>query len=149
MARYTASIPTSRSVEDAFAYMADVSRFAQWDPGIERAVQVAGAGPGVGAAYDLTVRTIGTTVMRYEVVEYQAPRRFLLVSRTSLLVSHDEIRVAPAAGGAAGSIVTYDAKLTLHGPLRLFDPLLRWWLRRIGDRAMAGLRDHLAGGPPN
>ena len=89
----------------------------------------------------LTVRAGGTTVMRYEVKEYEPPRRILLVARTAFLTSVDEVRVE-AAG--AGSLVTYDATLTLNGPLGLFDLFLRPALRRIGDRAAAGLRRVLA-----
>jgi carbon monoxide dehydrogenase subunit G len=146
MAHYTSSVATPLPAPEAFAYMSDVTRFAEWDPGIERAVRVvgagAGAGAGVGAAYDLTVKGLGTTVMRYVVKEHEAPRRLLMTSKTTFLSSVDEIRVEPSG---AGSIITYDAVLTLNGPLALFDPLLRLAFRRIGDRAMAGLRRKLAG----
>ncbi|MCX5742610.1 MAG: SRPBCC family protein [Proteobacteria bacterium] len=142
MARYITSIATPRSAAEAFAYMADVTRFVEWDPGVKRALQVAGDGPGVGAAYDLTVKAGSTTVMRYEVKAYEPPRRLLLIARTRFLLSEDEVRVEPSGSGA---IVTYDAKLTLHGPLGLFDPLLRIAFRRIGDRAAAGLERVLAG----
>jgi len=141
MARYIASVATPLPAAEAFSYMADVTRFVEWDPGVKRAVRVAGDGAGVGTAYDLTVQALGTTVMRYEVKEYEAPRRILLVARTSFLTSEDEVRVE-AAG--TGSIVTYDAKLTLSGPLGLLDPLLRLAFRRIGDRAADGLRRVLA-----
>jgi hypothetical protein len=130
------------SAAEAFAYMADVTHFVEWDPGVKRARLVTGDGAGVGAAYELTVEAGGTTVMRYEVKEYDPPRRILLVARTPFLTSVDEVRVE-ASG--SGTIVTYDAKLTLNGPLRLFDPLLRAAFRRIGDRAAAGLRRVLSG----
>jgi len=42
-------------------------------------------------------------------------------------------------------VVTYDAILTLRGPLGLFDPLLRLAFGRIGDRAAAGMRKALRG----
>jgi len=142
MARYVTSVVTPLSAAEAFAYMADVTHFVQWDPGVKRVLRVAGDGDGVGAAYDLTVQAGGTTVMRYEVKEYEPPRRILLLARTSFLTSVDEVRVE-AAG--SGSIVTYDAKLTLNGPLTLFDPLLRLAFRRIGDRAAAGLKRVLSG----
>jgi len=142
MARYVTSVATPMSAADAFAYMADVTHFAEWDPGVRRAVRVAGEGPGIGAAYDLTVKAGATTVMRYEVTAYEAPRRLLLVARTGTLTSIDEVRVEAAGTGA---IVTYDAKLTLRGPLRLFDLLLGLAFRRLGDRAAAGLRRALHG----
>lgn len=142
MAHYVTSVATPMSAANAFAYMADVTHFVEWDPGVKRAVCVAGEGVGVGAAYDLTVQAVGTTVMRYEVTEYAPPRRILLVSRTALLTSVDEITVQESG---KGSIVTYDAKLTLNGLLGVFDPLLRLAFRLIGDRAAAGLRRVLSG----
>jgi hypothetical protein len=144
MARYITSVRTPLSAREAFAYMGDVTRFVEWDPGIKRAVRVAGDGASVGTAYDLTVKAGGTTVMRYEVKKYEAPRRILLVARTSFLTSVDEVRIKPVR---SGSVVTYDAKLTLHGPLMLFDPLLGIAFRCIGDRAAAGLRRVLKGTP--
>lgn len=128
--------------EEAFAYMSDVTHFADWDPGVKKAVRVAGDGSSVGSAYDLTVEAGGKTVMRYEVQLSEPRRRLRLVSRTPFLVSEDEIRVDPDPNGA---IVTYDAQLTLRGPLGAFDPLLRLAFRRIGDRAAAGLRRALRG----
>ncbi len=142
MARYITSVATPLSVAEAFAYMADVTHFVEWDPGVKRVLRVAGDGAGVGAAYDLTVHAGGTTVMRYEVKEYEPPRRILLVARTSFLTSVDEVRVEPAGSGC---VVTYDAKLTLNGRLGLFDPFLRLAFRRIGDRAAIGLKRVLSG----
>ncbi|MFN0246406.1 MAG: SRPBCC family protein [Kofleriaceae bacterium] len=142
MARYITSVATPLSPDTAFSFMADVTRFTEWDPGVERAVQVAGEGPGVGAAYDLTVRTIGRTVMRYEVETYEAPRRLRLVSQTRFVTSVDEVRVER---DGTGSVVTYDATLTLRGRLALFDRLLHVAFTRIGDRAAAGLRRALGG----
>jgi hypothetical protein len=42
-----------------------------------------------------------------------------------------------------GTRVTYDADLSLKGPLRLADPLLALAFRRVGDRARDGLRARL------
>jgi hypothetical protein len=142
MARYLTSIATPRSAAEAFAYMADVTRFVEWDPGVKRVRRVAGDGASVGTAYDLTVEAGGTTVMRYEVRAYEPPGRVLLVARTRFLTSVDEIRIEASGSGA---VVTYDAALTLNGPLGVLDPLLGRAFRRIGDRAAAGLRRVLAG----
>jgi carbon monoxide dehydrogenase subunit G len=142
MARFVTSVATPLKPAEAFAYMSDVTRFAEWDPGVKRVVRVAGDGTGVGTAYDLTVQAGGTTVMRYEVQEHDAPRRILLVARTAFLTSVDEVRVEPAG---SGSIVTYDATLTLNGLLGLFEPFLRLAFRRIGERAASGLRRALNG----
>ena len=61
MAHYTVTVSTTRTPHAAFAYMADLRHFAEWDPGVKRAVRVAGEGQGVGTKYDLTVKA-GTTI---------------------------------------------------------------------------------------
>ncbi len=144
MARFSTSVSTPLSPAEAFAYMADVTHFQEWDPGVERAVRVLGDGKSVGTAYDLTVKAGGRTVMRYEVMEYDAPRRLRLESRTTFLTSIDVVRVEPQGHGA---VVTYDAELKLNGPLGLFDRALGLAFRVIGERAAAGLRHALAAKP--
>ncbi|MEZ5139386.1 MAG: SRPBCC family protein [Acidimicrobiales bacterium] len=71
MARYTMSVRTEMAPEDAFAYLSDLSNFDEWDPGIRRAEQVEGAGPGEGAVYELDAS--GTT-FRYVVEQFDPPR---------------------------------------------------------------------------
>jgi hypothetical protein len=142
MSRYATSISTPMSAADAFAYLADVNHFSEWDPSVIRAVQVVGTGPGVGSTYDLTVKAIGTTTMRYRVSKLEAPRHLVIVSRTPMLNSVDEIRVDSVGSGA---IVTYDAKLTLNRGAALFDPLLQRFFNQLGRRAAEGLRRALGG----
>ena len=55
MARYIVHVRTSMPPAEAFAYMADLSHFAEWDPGVDRVEQVAGDGAGPDAAYDVAV----------------------------------------------------------------------------------------------
>ncbi|MCB9507690.1 MAG: SRPBCC family protein [Myxococcales bacterium] len=141
MARYTTTIATPLSVDGAFSFMRDITRFAEWDPGVKRARRVRGDGWGVGTAYELVVDAGTTSVMIYEVTEYEPPHRMVLVSRTRWLTSVDEIRVEP---DGAGSRVTYDAVLTLNGRLGRFDGFLGHAFRKVGDRAAAGLRTALA-----
>jgi carbon monoxide dehydrogenase subunit G len=142
MARYVTTVSTPLSPAEAFAFMADVTRFAEWDPGVKHAARVRGDGPGFGTIYELTVDAGTTSVMRYATTEFQAPRRFVLVAKTAFLTSIDEVRVEASPTGAR---VTYDAKLTLNGPLSWFDSLLARAFERIGDKAAAGLRTALKG----
>lgn len=145
MPRYLTSVPTAWSPAVAFDFMADVRNFVRWDPGVE-SVSVAGDERGPGASYDVVVRAgPRRLVLRYEVEEWDAPRRLLLMAKTAALQSIDEIEVQPADGGA---VVTYDARLNLRGALSVGNPLLGLVFRRIGDRAAAGLRRALGGEPP-
>lgn len=146
MPHYVTAVKTAWGVEEAFGFMADVRNFERWDPGVHSVTTVHSDGPGLGSAYDVEVRTGPVPlVLRYEVVEWEAPRRLLLVARTRTLQSIDEIRVEPAG---AGAVVTYDARLDLRGALRVANPLLALAFGRIGDRAAAGLRRALGGEPP-
>jgi len=142
MARYVTTVRTRRSVADAFAYMADLRNFAEWDPGVRKVVQVDGNGAGPEAVFDVTLSGRRGTTLRYRTVEYAEPSGLLVVADTSLLRSTDRITVR--ADGLA-TVVTYDADLSLKGPLRLAGPLLVVAFRRIGDRAAAGLRRVLDG----
>lgn len=144
MARYQRSFATRLPAEAAFARVSDVTRFIEWDPSVKRAVRVAGDGTSIGTVYELVVEAGGVAKMRYEVTAYEAPRRMVMVARTFFLTSVDEVRVIEAG---AGSIVTYDARLSLNGPLALLDPLLDRAFRRIGDRAATGLARFLAVDP--
>ena len=141
MTKYTTSMTTPWPPDKAFAYLADVRNFAEWDPGVVNVDAPIGQVPSVGAAYDVAVKTGPRSMtLRYEVLEFEAPARLLLRARTRTLLSVDEIRVRP---GGAGSIVTYDAELTLRGTARIFAPMLALAFGRIGDRAAAGLAREL------
>lgn len=143
MARYTVHVKTDRTADEAFGYVADLLNFAEWDPGVRKAVQVSGDGPGLGSAYDITVAAVGRPlVLRYEITGYEAPSSAVARAQSRLLTSVDEISVEPADGG---SIVTYDARLTLNGPLGALDPFLGIAFQQIGNKAAVGLIKALRG----
>lgn len=142
MAKYTVSVESSKSVDEAFAYMADLRNFADWDPGVLSVTQVTGDGAGPESSFDVTVRSIGGgTVLRYETVEHDQPGNLLVIARNSTFTSIDRITIAVRG---EGSIVTYSAELLLNGCLSPLNPLLGLVFNRIGDRAAVGLRRVLA-----
>jgi hypothetical protein len=142
MAKYTVSVESSKSVEEAFAYMADLRNFANWDPGVLTVTQVAGDGAGLGSSFDVAVKSVGGgTVLRYETLEHDEPGNLLVEARNSKFTSIDRITVVAKD---EGSIVTYAAELLLNGCLSPLNPLLGLVFNRIGDRAAAGLRRVLA-----
>ena len=145
MARYFTRVQTPWPAERAFAYVADLRNFAEWDPGVTAVEQLTGDGPGPDAAYSVTVTgAVRPMTLRYETTAYDPPRRIEVRAESSSLLSIDVVTVEPVTDGA-GSIVTYDATLTFRGLARLADPLLALGFRRIGDRAAAGLRTALEG----
>ena len=137
MARYVVHVRSSKPSEEAFAYMADMTNFEEWDPGVIAASQVDGDGPGLGASFDVDVKGFPRPLtLRYHLVAYDAPRRFVARAQSRVLTSLDTITVRPSEDG---SIVTYDAELTLNGPFGLANPLVRLAFDGIGDRAASGL----------
>ena len=115
--------------------MANLTNFAEWDPGVTRVEQVEGEGPGPDAAYDVTVKGMRTP-LRYRTTIFEPPRSIVALAESRLLTSLDTITVED---DGEGSIVTYDAKLTLNGLAGLADPILGLSFGRIGDRATVGL----------
>ncbi len=138
MATYRATIRSPRSAEEVFDYMATFSNVTEWDPTAAEASQTAGEGPGEGARFHVLVRWLGREIpLEYETVVCERPRRVVLRAENASTVSEDTITVAPAD---SGSEMTYEARLTLKGPMRVVDPLFGLAFKRLGDNAAAGLR---------
>jgi carbon monoxide dehydrogenase subunit G len=143
VARYVTTVKTAKTPREVFAYMADLRNFAEWDPGVKAVRQVEGSAGGPDAVFDVTVAGIGRDLtLRYVTEEYDAPRKLLVVARSTVFTSIDRITVEP---DGTGSVLTYDADLRLNGVLRVGDLGLRLMFGWIGDRAAAGLRRVLGG----
>ncbi len=141
MARYLTRIESALPQAEAFAYMADFANARLWDPSVSEARRVGEAPVGIGSAFDLVARFGGRDVrLRYEIVEYDAPRRVVLEAHRPGFVSRDTITVEPAA---SGSVVDYDATLVFGGAGRLFDPIMQRIFARVGARATLGMQTAL------
>ena len=133
MARYVTRIESALPQVEAFAYMADFANARLWDPSVSEARRVGEAPIGIGSAFDLVARFGGRDVpLRYEIVEYDSPRRVVLEAQRPGFVSRDTITVEPAG---TGSVVHYDATLAFGGIGRLFDPVMQRIFNRVGARA--------------
>ena len=138
MARYVTTVRSAKTPQEAFAYMADLGNFVEWDPSVKAVRQVEGSGGGPDAVFDVTVVAPGPDLtLRYVTEEYDAPHNLLVVARSIVFTSIDRITVEP---DGTGSLITYDADLRLNGVLRVGDLGLRLVFGQIGDRAAAGLR---------
>ncbi len=139
MPRYVTEVRTPWSAERAFAYLADLEHFADWDPGVKRSVLVDGTRGSLDSTYDVTVAGVGRDLtLRYRIVGLDPSRRIEVRAETKSIVSLDVMTFSDAGDG--GCVVAYDADLTLRGPMRFANPALGLVFRRIGDRASAGLR---------
>ncbi len=146
MARYTASVDSPRPLEDVFSYLSDFSSTEEWDPGVVRAECLSEDPIGVGTKFHLVASFLGReNELTYEVIEYTPPRSVTLRGENATVVSLDRITFEPLDEGTR---VTYDAELTLKGPLKLADPLLGLAFGRVGGRALAGLRKTIGARAP-
>lgn len=142
MARYRATVDTSREREDVFAYLSDFSTTQEWDPGVVQAERLDDGPVGEGTEFHLVTEFLGrTTALTYRIVEYDPPHAVSFRGENATVISTDRISFEIAGGGTR---VTYDADLVLKGPLRIADPLLGVVFRRLGDRALDGLEHRLA-----
>lgn len=137
MAKFVTRIATPRTPDEAFDYMADLRNFEQWDPGVRAVRQIVGEAAGIDHEFDVDVEVpTGVLTLRYVTDEFDRPHSATVVASSSVFTSRDVITVEPDGDG---SVVTYDAELTLNGPLGLFDLVLRPVFGRIGGRANRGL----------
>jgi hypothetical protein len=147
MARYVASVETPWPRERAFDYLAAFANVAEWDPGVARAKALTADQLAPGARFEVVSSFLGREVpLTYETIEIDRPRRVLLRAARRSAVSLDEMTFAVRPGG--GTIVTYDATLTLAGALRALNPLMAIAFRRHGDAARDGLRKRIGRAEP-
>jgi carbon monoxide dehydrogenase subunit G len=146
MAHYKASVDTPRPPDEAYAYLSDFSTTEEWDPGVVEADRVGNAPVCEGTEFRLVAAFLGRkTPLTYRIIEYDPPNAVTFRGENSSVISLDRITFEPSDGGTR---VTYDAELELKGPFRLAEPLLALAFRRVGNRALAGMRKTLASQQP-
>ena len=135
------TVTTPRPRPAVFAYVADFTKVAEWDPGIRSSVRVAGDG-GVGTRYEVGATFAGRVIpMTYEVVEHAVPSRIVLRGLAPTVEAVDAISFEDLPGG--GTRVAYRADFTLRGGLRYFGFLMKPLFGRLGRKAIGGLREAL------
>jgi carbon monoxide dehydrogenase subunit G len=143
MARYIDAIDLSIPIEEAFDYLADFSRAAEWDPGVVEAKRLTHGEVGRGSRFRVVVSFLGWRIpLEYRITEFERPARLVLVGGDSSVRSVDEITFVSRRGGTR---VTYEARLELTGIRQLADPLLNLIFQHIGRLAVHGLAERLAG----
>ena len=142
MANYRATLVTQLPAEEVFAYLSDFSNTKEWDPSTAQAERVDDGPIGEGSEFRLVTAFLGReSAITYRVLEYNPPSTVSFRGENPTVVSLDRVTVASTGTGAR---ITYDARLTLKGLLKLVDPLLALAFKRVGDRALAGMRATLA-----
>ena len=143
LARYVDAIDLPIRIEEAFDYLADFSRTAEWDPGVEEAQCLTKGKARLGSRFNVIVSFFGHRIpLEYEITEFDRPSRLVLSGGDSSVSSTDEITFVERPGGTR---VTYEARIDLVGVRRIADPLLDILMQRVGRLAVRGLRERLSG----
>jgi hypothetical protein len=143
MAIYVTSFDVAGPADEIFAYLADFSNAASWDPGVPHALKLGAGDPRLGTEFEIGVRFFGmTTSLRYEITRFDPSNIVEFQAETPWMKSRDEISFLPLTGGVH---VIYIARLELRSFLFAADPALQLVFDVIGDRARDGLRTALRG----
>ena len=133
----TEVIEVPRSLAESFAYVADFTTVAEWDPGIHSSRKVSGDGA-VGSIYEVEAEFRGKTMpFTYTVTAFEQDRRIVLDGVGEKATSLDTIAFAPTATG--GTQITYSADFKLKGVLRVAEPFLGGTFKTLAKKALAGL----------
>lgn len=141
MAHYRTTVHSRLDVDEAFAYLADFTHSAEWDPGVVEAQRLTEAPVGLGTRFRVVALSLGRRIpLEYQVTAYEPAKRVELTAENAMIRSFDQISFTTTG---TGTNVTYDADLRGRGPFRLGDPVLALAFRRIGNRARGGLQEAL------
>jgi dehydrogenase/reductase SDR family protein 12 len=143
LARYVDAIDLPIPIEEAFDYLADFSRTAEWDPGVAEAERLTPGTVKLGSRFRVSVSFLGRRLpLEYRITEFNRPSRLVLTGGDDSLRSVDEITFVSRPSGTR---VTCEARLELTGIRRVADPILDLLFQRVGSLAVRGLRERLEG----
>ncbi len=127
----------SRHPQDVFDYISDFSRIDEWDHTIVEAHKVSDGPIGVGARFALTY-TMGLrrVPINYEITEFEAPSRAVLVGRSKTFAATDTITVNEHPQGCE---VTWYANIEFHGAAAKIVPMIENRVRKAGMQTIRDL----------
>jgi carbon monoxide dehydrogenase subunit G len=138
MTRFTRQIDVPTPPDDTFAYVADFSTTAEWDPGIAEARRLDDGPLRVGSrfevAYGFGKRRLP---IAYTITAFVPPSRIVLEGIGARFRGTDDIRFAPGPHG--GTRIRYIAELELRGIARAAEPLMRGRFEKVVDDGSSGL----------
>ena len=138
MAHYRADVALPVAPDEAFAYLADYSHAAQWDPSVAEAVRT-------GEGFRVVIAFYGRRIPLDLAVDESRPGERLVFTGAGVNDKKVAARIEfSIAAVEPGSSVTYDATLRLRGVMRLLDKGLQLAFENMGDKAMRGLGAHFA-----
>jgi carbon monoxide dehydrogenase subunit G len=138
MTRFTRQIDVPTPLDDAFAYVADFTTTAEWDPGIVEARRLDDRPLGIGSRFEVVSRFGERQLpITYTITAFDPPSRIVLEGIGARFRGTDDIRFARGADG--GTRIQYIADLELRGIARAAEPLMRGRFEKVVDDGSSGL----------
>lgn len=144
MAHVRGEVVIDAPVEEVFDFVADERNEPRYNRRIVRAEKL-GEGPvGQGSRFVVQPAGMGSGgVMTVEVMEYERPRRFRNVVRSSYLQVDGTVTFADQGGG---TLLQWDWDMGLIGPTRALSPVLALVARRWERRNWVALKRYVESG---
>ena len=132
------TIDVQRPLHEVFAYVSEFSRVEEWDPAVASGTKLTPGAPGVGSEYRIDMRA-GFS-LDYRIVEFEPDARMLMTVSSRFFTAREEILFSATADGAR---VRYIATFDFPAPLAAINRLYPAAMQRVGEKAMAGLKEAL------
>ncbi|HEV3496749.1 MAG TPA: SRPBCC family protein [Actinomycetes bacterium] len=146
MAPIQSTVEIARPPAEVFAYLADPTRFAEWQRDVVRVEVEGGDPPGLGDRFTTTRRIGGVErTMTQEVTELRAPSRWAAKGVDGPIRPSASVTVEPLDGGAA-SRVTFALDFEGHGIGRPLLPAVRRQAQRAAPVSYRALKERLEQG---
>ena len=141
MVSVTRTFTVDKSVDEVVAYLADFANAEEWDPGTVSCVQTSSGPVAVGTTWHNTSKIAGvTTELDYTLTSLQE-NKVVLVGKNDTATSTDTITVVSKG---AGSEVTYESHVELHGAAKLGAPAVRLVFEHLGNETEKGIQEAVA-----
>ena len=133
-------VRVDRPIESVSAAMQDFSTTNSWDPGTVHTERVSGDG-GIGTKYHNVSKFAGRTIeMNYTVDELRDGEMISIRGENKTVKSRDTMTFNRTAEGTE---VIYEVEFVFEGLARFIEPLLRPFVKKLGDNGERGIRDYL------
>ena len=140
MPSYEETIEVEVPREEAFAYVADFTTAAEWDPGIRSSKRLDEEPTRVGSAFEVVAEFRGKPqTFRYEVLELDPDRRIVIRGESEKAISDDTITFADADGEDGDHV---RLRAPAQGALSRRGALCRRDVRKDGQGRARGSRAH-------
>ena len=129
----------NRPLDEVFAYVADFSTVAEWDPGIRSSRRIDDGELGVGSSFDVVATFNGREMpLVYEITKYEPGSLIVLETNAARFDGIDTIEFS--AVDDTTTRVRYQADFAFKGFMRLVGPLLGGTFDKLGKKAMDGMK---------